>query len=356
MEADDPGQPQAPTVRAMPVRHLILALTTRCNLNCAYCYNGSVDSKSPANMTPAVVAAALELVSHSGNPFDLQFTGGEPTLVPDRLDLAARLARATGRCRRIAIQTNATHLTPTLIDLFRTHEIQVGVSLDGPPEVHQRQRGRVADTLRGLGLLEAAGIPFRVTTVVTRESAATLDRLALLLSGFASARGIGLDLLVDKGAALAGGTEPADSMVLVNGLEGLIKTLDMVNARRRIPIRLRERDRLNPFLPQADKGFCPAAIGESMGVDPSGNLFPCGQTLGDPLFAAGTVWDPEVNRLHRLSHCRPLQASCDRCDLAQFCPGDCPSRLFYNGVGGSALACTLYQTLWRLRSPGQKGE
>jgi uncharacterized protein len=357
MDTGGSGQPEAPPWRVMPVRHLILALTMRCNLNCVYCYNGSVELESPTGMTPAVVAAALELASRSGKPFDLQLTGGEPTLVPDRIDLAARLARATGRCRRIAIQTNATLLSPALIDLFRTRDIQVGVSLDGPPEVHQRQRGRAADTLRGLGLLEAAGIPFRVTTVVTRESAATLDRLVLLLSGFASARGIGLDLLVEKGrAATAGGVKAADRPGLKKGLESMTKTLDGVNARRGVPLSLREEDRIGPARPKAVKGFCYATTGESLAVDPRGNLFPCGQTLGDPRFAAGTVWDPAVNRLHHLSHCRPLQASCDGCDLALFCPGDCPSRLCYNGVGGSALACTLYQTLWRLRSPGQKGE
>ena len=74
----------------------------------------------------------------------------------------------TGRCGSIGIQTNATCLTADLLDLFRAHRIEVGVSLDGPPAVHQRQRGMAAETLRGLHSLETAGIPFRVTAVVTK--------------------------------------------------------------------------------------------------------------------------------------------------------------------------------------------
>jgi uncharacterized protein len=357
MDSKGPGQSLPPAPRAISVRQLILALTTRCNLSCAYCYNGAVEVEPSAEMAPAVVAAALELVARSGEPFDLQLTGGEPTLVPAGIELAARLARATGSCHRVAVQTNATRLTPALIDLFRTHDIRVGVSLDGPPEVHQRQRGRAADTLRGLNLLEAAGIPFRVTAVVTRESAATLDRLALLLAGFAAARGIGLDLLVDKGAAVTGkGVETADPEGLERGLEGMLAVLDMVNARRQIPLRLRERDRLGPVRPQKDRGFCRAATGESLAVDPRGNLFPCGQTLGDPRFAAGTVRQPELGPLHRLSRCRPPDAPCGRCDLEPVCPGDCPSRLHYNGAGRPDLVCTLYRTLWRHRLSSQKGK
>lgn len=339
----------------MPIRYLILALTTRCNLSCSYCYNGSADPS--AKMAPVVVKAAIELAAQGEQPFDLQLTGGEPTLVPERIDLAARLARATGHCRRIAIQTNATRLTPVLIDLFYNHQIQVGVSLDGPPEVQQRQRGRAGETLRGLGLLEAAGIPFRVTTVVTRESAATLDRLVLLLAGLAAARGIGLDLLVNKGGATSGGgVQPSDPPGLTKGLEKMTKVLDGVNTRREVPIRLRERDLLDPPRPQPDKGFCHAALGESLAVDPSGNLFPCGQTLGDPGFAAGTVWEPEPGRLHRLTRCRPPYVDCHRCDLATVCPGDCPSRLFYNAAVRPALVCTLYKTLWRLKQSSRKGE
>jgi uncharacterized protein len=74
----------------------------------------------------------------------------------------------------------------------------VGVSLDGPPAVHEQQRGMAAETLRGLKLLEREGIPFRVTTVLTQTNVRVLDRLVLTLAGFACAGGIGLDLLVNK--------------------------------------------------------------------------------------------------------------------------------------------------------------
>lgn len=331
----------------MPIRYLILALTTRCNLNCHYCYHG--DNSQATDMSPAVVDAVVELAAQGGAPFHLQLTGGESTLVPDLIRRAARLGRETGRCRQIGLQTNATCLTPELLKLIQRYEIQVGVSLDGPPHIQQRQRGKTAETLRGMRLLEAAEIPFRVTSVITQASAATLDQLVLLLAGFASARGIGLDLLVDKGRANSpGGVAPADPKSLRIGLRRMVTALDAVNARRRMPLLLRERERIGHVHREPKKAFCHAVAGESLAVDPEGRLSPCGQTLGDPNFSIGTVWTPKIKGLAALDCSQPPTADCQACALRSICPGDCPSRLHYNAASRPRQACVLYQTLWRL--------
>jgi sulfatase maturation enzyme AslB (radical SAM superfamily) len=52
-------------------------------------------------MPEAVMARALSLAANSGTPFHLQFTGGEPTLVPAAIEKAVTLAHATGICRTI---------------------------------------------------------------------------------------------------------------------------------------------------------------------------------------------------------------------------------------------------------------
>lgn len=335
----------------MPIRYLILTLTTRCNLQCSYCYNGDLYCK--ADMSEKVMVRAVSLVAGGGYSFHLQLTGGEPTLVPALIERAAVLAHETGRCDSIGIQTNATCLTPELLDLFRAYQIEVGVSLDGPPSVHQQQRGMAAETLRGLHLLETAGIPFRVTTVVTQANAAVLDGLVLTLAGFAYVRGIGMDLLVNKGRA--GNRErikPADRHTLAKGLKSMLSTLDAVNARRSDPIRLRERDLIITAEKKKASAFCHACLAESMAVQPDGGIFPCGQTMGDAHFAAGTVWAPHLDKLKSLNNHRPQNISCGSCALKSSCPGDCPSRLHYNRHENSALACDLYQSLWPIITTG----
>jgi uncharacterized protein len=330
----------------MPLRYLILALTNRCNLQCRYCYNG--EPSNTDDMPEAVMVRAISMAADGGKPFHLQLTGGEPTLVPTLLDRAAVLAHQTGRCDSIGIQTNATRLTPALLDVIGNHKIEVGVSLDGPPSIHQQQRGMATQTLRGLQLLETSGVPFRVTTVVTQANAAVLGGLVLTIAGFAFARGIGLDLLVNKGRAQKRSwVPPAERHTLVVGLQRMLSTLDAVNTRRSVPIRLRERDLIISMEKKKESAFCHACLGESMAVQPDGRIFPCGQTMGDSKFAAGTVWAPQLEKLKALNNFRPQSASCSRCSLESACPGDCPSRLHYNRNEKSARSCDIYQILWK---------
>jgi uncharacterized protein len=297
-------------------------------------------------MPEAVMAQAIRDVASQGRPFHLQLTGGEPTLVPESIEKALDLARDTGKCRSLGIQTNTTCLTPDLLRLFKTHDVQVGVSLDGPPAVHHQQRGMAAETLRGLQMLESAGIPFRVTTVVTQANAAVLDRLVLTLAGFGCVWGIGLDLLVGKGRAeAASGASPAAASTLEKGLSRMLAMLADVNRRRQMPIHLREQD-LIAGKTKKEPVFCHACRGESLAVDPDGRLYPCGQTLGDEAFAAGTIWQPAYDRLALLREFKPLGVSCVDCDMAAVCPGDCPSRLYYNQKKNADLICCVYRTIW----------
>lgn len=297
-------------------------------------------------MSETVMRQAIRDVASQTQSFHLQLTGGEPALVPASIEKAAALARDTGKCRSLGIQTNATCLTPDLLALFKAYTFQVGVSLDGPPTVHQRQRGMAAETLRGLQKLDAAGIAFRVTTVVTQANTGTLDRLVLTLAGLGRARGIGLDLLVEKGRAeKRTAVVPADGPALETGLQRMLAVLAEVNRRRRIPLRLREQD-LIVGRSEKNSSFCHACLAESLAVDPDGRLFPCGQTLGDPAFAVGTIWKPQYPRLGALRECKPFGASCTGCDLEAICPGDCPSRLHYNREKSAGLVCRVYRTIW----------
>lgn len=342
------------------IRYLILVLTNRCNLNCLYCYNG--DIQSPMDMSEEVMARAFALARDGEGPLHLQLTGGEPSLVPHLIRMAIKMAGCIARPLSVAVQTNATCLTPELLSFFRNSEIEVGVSIDGPPAVHEALRGKSAMALKGLQLLEAMAVPFRVTTVVSRENVQSLDRLVLMVGGFSQARGIGLDLLVRKGRA-AESAPPvmgADSRELGQGIEKMVKALSHINRRRSIPLELRE---LEIVLRQSQlmanrQSFCHACKGESVAVHPDGTLFPCGQTLGDPDLAAGTVWMPDPERLHLLKKIALSSEweksaeeglpyiSCDGCQLQGRCPGECPGRLYYNRGKAGEAACIMYRKLW----------
>lgn len=325
------------------IRYLVLALTTRCNLSCTYCYHAGLERGM--DMSPEVARIALDLVTRGEGPLHIQLSGGEPTLAKEMVRYVIAESRRLKRPCTVGIQTNATLLDEELVRYLGEHGVQVGVSLDGPPAIQQRLRGEADKTLLGLKLLERMGIPFRVTTVVSSETCGHLSRLALMLAGFRFARGIGLDLLVARGGGCSGRGELPDPRTLEREVSSLVRLLAVVNGRRSFPLRLRELDLVGKALSgrTGKKHFCHACLGESLAVHPDGRLYPCGQTLGDDRFDAGSVFQPHLERLRWNCLHRLASRECPGCPLEGNCPGECPSRLYYNRSFRPDLACSIYR-------------
>ncbi|WP_310598616.1 radical SAM protein [Desulfobulbus sp.] len=339
-----------PHPAAHRIDYLILPLTTRCNLRCRYCYHGT--PATHRDMDRAAMDQAFALAASGTGPLHIQLTGGEPCLVPHLIEAAGERARRLSRPWTMAMQTNGTCLDRKIVDLIGRFHLQVGVSLDGSPWMQESLRGQATETLRGLMLLEAQKIPFRVTTVVCGRNADQLDRLAWLLAAFRQARGLGLDLLVMKGHAGAHAESPgfAESGALIRGVEALVRALTAINRQRETPLRLREWDLVRRMLAlpgrQSARTFCRAGAGTSLAVHPDGRCFPCGQTLADERFELPAAETAAVLPLLSPS-LAALRHDCGACPLMERCPGDCPSRLLFNPAPARFLACDLYRTLAR---------
>ena len=325
------------------LRYLILALTKRCNLRCRYCYQAATGTG--ADMDEGLLDAALNY-GDTGSPLLIQITGGEPTLVPEKIEQIILKSKKMRSVPHIALQTNGTLITEETAQLFSSGRIQVGISLDGPPAIQESLRGKVNETLKGFEILEKKAIPFGVTTVVSSANVQQLDKLVLLLAGYSSCRGIGLDLLVKKGRCHSASLDLPELDALRDGVIRMFESLNYVNRKRMSPLHLRELD----LLDKAGNGtsFCHAASGSSLAVHPDGSLYPCGQTMGDPSFFLGTLDSPQLSLLPQMQ-ARLQTDQCIDCSLSGRCPGECPSRLYYNNEAGRKRACELYTCLEKLR-------
>lgn len=89
-----------------------------------------------------VIAQLGALMRAQGQPFSVVLHGGEPLLFGvDRLaSFFADLRRELGSACGIGIQTNGVLISPSLLDACAEHSVTLSVSLDGPPEVHDRHR------------------------------------------------------------------------------------------------------------------------------------------------------------------------------------------------------------------------
>ncbi|MDI1465402.1 GRRM system radical SAM/SPASM domain protein [Catellatospora sp. KI3] len=158
---------------------VVLQPTTFCNIDCSYCY--LTERGSSNRMSPQVQRAAFERVLSSElvqDPVVFLWHLGEPLSVPPRFyeeafATAAEVAQQHGRSISHGFQTNATLVNEAWVELIRRHRVKVGVSIDGPAFIHDRVRvdrkgrGTHADVMRGVRLLQQAGIGFGAISVLT---------------------------------------------------------------------------------------------------------------------------------------------------------------------------------------------
>ncbi len=120
-----------------------------CNLACKYCYYLGKESLYPGSrlrMTEEVLQAYIEqlLASQEGPEVSVSWQGGEPTLMG--LDFFKRSVELVKKHRRqgqrvaYTIQTNGTRLDDEWCAFFKQHNFLVGLSMDGPPEMHDTYR------------------------------------------------------------------------------------------------------------------------------------------------------------------------------------------------------------------------
>jgi uncharacterized protein len=166
---------------------LILQPTPFCNIACDYCY--LPDRNSTARMSIATVRKAMERLCEdglAGSDLSVVWHAGEPLAMPIRFyeEAIAAIQQVIGSRYVVthSIQTNATLIDDAWCDLFKRHNIRVGVSVDGPADLHDAHRrgrngkGTHERVMRGISALKRHGIGFHAIAVVTSDTFAQADR------------------------------------------------------------------------------------------------------------------------------------------------------------------------------------
>jgi uncharacterized protein len=157
-----------------------------CNIRCAYCFYLEKENLYPAkedlNMPEAVLKAYIKsyIQAQPTPEVDFVWQGGEPTLRGIDFYRKALIYQKPFRASktiRNSIQTNGTLLTDQWCEFFKQNGFLVGLSLDGPADIHDRYRRHRAgqptfnEVMRGIKLLRKWGVEFNVLACVTREAA-----------------------------------------------------------------------------------------------------------------------------------------------------------------------------------------
>lgn len=156
-----------------------------CNLNCTYCYYLEKKKLYPASVSYRMDEALLESFTkqyiESQDIPEIAFTwqGGEPVLMGiDYFRKAVSLQKkyANGKKIENAFQTNGTLINEEWCRFFHDHNFLVGISVDGPREIHDAHRvnnaGKASfdDVLKAIGLFLKHRVEFNILTVVHNDN------------------------------------------------------------------------------------------------------------------------------------------------------------------------------------------
>jgi Fe-coproporphyrin III synthase len=162
-------------VRRKPI--VVWSSTKRCNLRCVHCYANSTCEAGERELNTAEAKAMIEDIAAFGASAFL-FSGGEPLMRPDFLELAAH---AVARGLRITISTNGTLITPDFASKIKAIGFTyVGISFDGIGPVNDKFRGvdgAFKKALAGLRNLKAVGQKTGLRFTLTRHNTQNLDKI-----------------------------------------------------------------------------------------------------------------------------------------------------------------------------------
>jgi len=135
-----------------PLQSMVMNLTNQCNLSCEYCYEFGADKVAtpegkPKFMDLETAKASVDFLMQSAvsrSAVQITFFGGETLmnfpLLKQVVTYASEQAAAHGKRIDYSLTTNATLLTPAIIDFLAEHKIGVTVSMDGPQDLHDKLR------------------------------------------------------------------------------------------------------------------------------------------------------------------------------------------------------------------------
>ena len=170
------------------LRLLVLQPTPFCNIDCSYCYLSN--RGSAARMSLATLELVCRRVFESpflGRELQVAWHGGEPLTVPlawyeEATALIAARRPASLRLTH-GFQTNGLLLNEDWARFFSRTGARVGLSIDGPADLHdanrrtRRGRGTHEGAMRAARRLQDQGVAFHVITVLTDRALDDPERL-----------------------------------------------------------------------------------------------------------------------------------------------------------------------------------
>lgn len=318
---------------------LVLNVTTGCNLACGYCYKADLQTPAgAAKLSAEAGRAAIDLLlRESGRRprVNLTFFGGEPLsnlpLIRTLVDYAERRAAKAGKLIDFSLTTNATLLDGDVAAWLDEHRFGLTVSIDGPPDVHDRNRRTVGG--QGTYAVVAPKVRHLLSTYRSRPVAARVTVTAGVTDVVAIHRHLKQEMgFAEVGFAPVTAGLPAGHCLAEDEARRFVDGLKELG-RRWLEAALAGRDigfsnlsQLVAVLHEGTGKLIPCGAGVSLlAVDTAGNLQLCHRFTGAGQAPLGNVVDGIDRGAVRAFVDKALERSeaCSACWVRHLCAGGC---------------------------------
>ena len=347
-----------------PFSLLVKPAGADCNLACTYCFylrKGALYPGATHRMSDEVLDALIRGYMATDQPvYSFGWQGGEPTLMGlEFFRKVTTLQRRYGRPgSRVAngLQTNATLIDDEFAEHLAAHRFLVGVSLDGPAELHDRYRRRAgggqthATVMETVQRLRRHNVDVNVLVLV---SASNVHRVAEVY-GFLKDRGLYYQQYIPCVEFTPGG-ERAPYAITGEQWGAFLSELFelwLPSDTRRVSIR--HLDALMAFLLDGSRQMCTMGgrCDDYFVVEHTGDVYPC-DFFVEPQLKVGNVlsdgWATLAGRpvrtkfAARKSDWAPV---CRDCVHLPYCSGDCTNHREHAPPGTGSWLCAGWRSFY----------
>lgn len=350
----------------------------RCNLDCKYCFyleKEALYPKGSHRMTDEVLENFIRsrFAGEPGSEVHFAWQGGEPTLLG--VEFYRKVVRlqhelGDGRAVRNTIQTNGVLIDDEWARFLAEHDFLVGLSIDGPAEMHDRHRvdkgGRptFAKVMLGLAALRRHGVAFNTLTVVHRDNASHPEEIYQFLKSIGSTHLQFIPLVDREGDSNFATAESVTAEaygVFLNRVFDLWLSADVGT------IHVQLFDVMLGVWMGQPAGLClfEENCGKGAALEHNGDLYSCDHFVS-PRHRLGNLLDRSLGDMMAApqqaafgrAKSETLPRQCRECEVLFACRGECPKNRFAittDGEPGLNHLCAGYRKFLHHANPALRG-
>jgi uncharacterized protein len=349
-----------PLPESFPLQTIVLNVTNQCNLSCQYCYEFGEDKVATPEGKPKFMAwetakSSVDYLfaeSQGRKSVHITFFGGETLMNFPLLKQVVAYARARAQELKVNIDfsltTNATLLSPSIIEYLAENAIGVTVSMDGPKEM--QDKFRVFSNGRGSYDI----IKLKVQNLFAKHRTRPIAARVTMTSGAMDVKKIYQHLKHELGfyeVGFAPVTTSPDRLYSINepGMDSVLEQFSAL-ADEYLEFALRGEhhgfsnvsDTLSELHQGVNKSLpCGAGLG-MVGVGPSGDIAPCHRFVDADQHVLGNVTtgiDKEKQSDFLTRGNIDTKYDCHECWARPLCAGGCHHEAFvrYGDTGHANL-------------------